>query len=286
MSNILKKQIKEWIFVIIGSLLMAFSTAQFLLPNHLSTGGFSGIATIIYYLWKIPMGTTTILLNLPLFIIAYLKIGRKFLIKSIIGTILMSLFLNILENLAPLTQDKLLACIYGGIIMGLGTALILKGASSTGGSDLITSIVKKYKPEIRSSNFIMIFDTIIVISNVIFFKTIEIGLYSAIAIYLMGKIIDIFFEGINFAKMMYIVSDKYGDISELIKTEIGRGMTGIYGRGMYTKDEKTILLCVASRNEVIAIRKIVEQIDPSAFIVIANAREVFGKGFKEKENKL
>ena len=283
MSNIFKKQIKEWIFVIIGSLLMAFSTAQFLLPNHLSTGGFSGIATIIYYLWKIPMGTTTILLNLPLFIIAYLKIGRKFLIKSIIGTILMSLFLNILENLAPLTQDKLLACIYGGIIMGLGTALILKGASSTGGSDLITSIVKKYKPEIRSSNFIMIFDTIIVISNVIFFKTIEIGLYSAIAIYLMGKIIDIFFEGINFAKMMYIVSDKYGDISELIKTEIGRGMTGIYGKGMYTKDEKTILLCVASRNEVIAIRKIVEQIDPSAFIVIANAREVFGKGFKEKE---
>lgn len=262
---------------------MAFSTAQFLLPNHLSTGGFSGIATIIYYLWEIPMGTTTILLNLPLFIIAYLKIGRKFLIKSIIGTILMSLFLNILENLAPLTQDKLLACIYGGIIMGLGTALILKGASSTGGSDLITSIVKKYKPEIRSSNFIMIFDTIIVISNVIFFKTIEIGLYSAIAIYLMGKIIDIFFEGINFAKMMYIVSDKYGDISELIKTEIGRGMTGIYGKGMYTKDEKTILLCVASRNEVIAIRKIVEQIDPSAFIVIANAREVFGKGFKEKE---
>ena len=283
MSNIFKKQIKEWIFVIIGSLLMAFSTAQFLLPNYLSTGGFSGIATIIYYLWKIPMGTTTILLNLPLFIIAYLKIGRKFLIKSIIGTILMSLFLNILENLAPLTQDKLLACIYGGIIMGLGTALILKGASSTGGSDLITSIVKKYKPEIRSSNFIMIFDTIIVISNVIFFKTIEIGLYSAIAIYLMGKIIDIFFEGINFAKMMYIVSDKYGDISELIKTEIGRGMTGIYGKGMYTKDEKTILLCVASRNEVIAIRKIVEQIDPSAFIVIANAREVFGKGFKEKE---
>ena len=283
MSNIFKKQIKEWIFVIIGSLLMAFSTAQFLLPNHLSTGGFSGIATIIYYLWEIPMGTTTILLNLPLFIIAYLKIGRKFLIKSIIGTILMSLFLNILENLAPLTQDKLLACIYGGIIMGLGTALILKGASSTGGSDLITSIVKKYKPEIRSSNFIMIFDTIIVISNVIFFKTIEIGLYSAIAIYLMGKIIDIFFEGINFAKMMYIVSDKYGDISELIKTEIGRGMTGIYGKGMYTKDEKTILLCVASRNEVIAIRKIVEQIDPSAFIVIANAREVFGKGFKEKE---
>ena len=170
--------------------------------------------------------------------------------------------------------------------MGLGTAFILKGSASTGGSDLITTLVKKYKPEIRSSNFIMVFDTVIVALNVLFFKTIEIGLYSAIAIYLMGKIIDIFFEGINFSKMMYIVSDKYEDISDEIQMQIERGTTGIYGKGMYTGEEKTILLCVASRSEVIAIRKIVEQVDANAFIVIANAREVFGKGFKEEEKLL
>lgn len=286
MSNISKNHIKEGFYMVLGSLLMAFATAQFLLPNHLSTGGFSGIATIIYYFWGIPMGTTTILLNLPLFIIAYLKLGGRFLVKSIIGTSLLSLFLNLLEIFAPLTEDKLLACIYGGIIMGLGTAFILKGSASTGGSDLITTLVKKYKPEIRSSNFIMVFDTVIVALNVLFFKTIEIGLYSAIAIYLMGKIIDIFFEGINFSKMMYIVSDKYEDISDEIQMQIERGTTGIYGKGMYTGEEKTILLCVASRSEVIAIRKIVEQVDANAFIVIANAREVFGKGFKEEEKLL
>ena len=286
MSNISKNHIKEGFYMVLGSLLMAFATAQFLLPNHLSTGGFSGIATIIYYFWGIPMGTTTILLNLPLFIIAYLKLGGRFLVKSIIGTSLLSLFLNLLEGFAPLTEDKLLACIYGGIIMGLGTAFILKGSASTGGSDLITTLVKKYKPEIRSSNFIMVFDTVIVALNVLFFKTIEIGLYSAIAICLMGKIIDIFFEGVNFSKMMYIVSDKYEDISDEIQMQIERGTTGIYGKGMYTGEEKTILLCVASRSEVIAIRKIVEQVDANAFIVIANAREVFGKGFKEEEKLL
>lgn len=280
MSNILKNYIKDAIYIVLGSLIMAFATSQFLLPNKLSTGGFSGIATIVYYLLNISMGTTTIVLNVPLFLFAYFKLGKKFLVKAIVGTVLLSLFLNLLEKLPPLTQDKFLACIYGGIFIGLGTAFILKATASTGGSDLITSIVKKYRPEVASSSIIMIFDTFVVLLNVIIFKTIEIGLYSAIAIYLMGKIIDIFFEGINFAKVMFIISNKHEEIAKVINNEVQRGITGLYGRGMYTNKEKTILLCVTSRNQVITIRNIVNKIDDTSFIVIANAREVFGKGFK------
>lgn len=280
MVTFLKKYFITGIYLVLGCALMGFATGQFLLPNQLSTGGFSGIATILYYFLNIDMGLTTIILNIPFLLIAYTKIGKGFIIRAIVGTVLLSLFLSIFEKLGPLTTDRFLGCIYGAILMGLGTALILRAEASTGGSDLIMNIVKKYKPTIRSSTVIVMVDTIIVTLNVLFFKTIEIGLYSAIAIYIMGKIIDIFFEGINFSKMMFIVSDKYQEISEVISKEIGRGITAIYGKGMYTGSSKTILLCVTSRGEVAKIRKIIENIDPEVFLIISNAREVFGKGFK------
>ena len=281
MSNYFKNIFLEILYTILGSLIMAFATAQFLLPNHLSTGGFSGIGTIVYYLWNIPVGTTNFVINIPLLILAYLKIGKYFILKAIGGTISLSLFLNILETLPSLTEDRLLACIYGGILMGFGTALIFKANASTGGTDLITTLLKKFNVQIRTSNIVIIFDTIIVLLSVLFFRTIEVGLYSAIAIDLMGKMIDISFEGINFSKMIIIISDKYDQISDSINKVLARGTTGLYGKGMYTNKERTILLCVVNRNEVSKIRKIVDEVDKNAFIVISNAREVFGKGFKE-----
>ena len=281
MSNYFKNIFLEILYTILGSLIMAFATAQFLLPNHLSTGGFSGIGTIVYYLWNIPVGTTNFVINIPLLILAYLKIGKYFILKAIGGTISLSLFLNILETLPSLTEDRLLACIYGGILMGFGTALIFKANASTGGTDLITTILKKFNVQIRTSNIVIIFDTIIVLLSVLFFRTIEVGLYSAIAIYIMGKMIDISFEGINFSKMIFIISDKYDQISDSINKVLARGTTGLYGKGMYTNKERTILLCVVNRNEVSKIRKIVDEVDKNAFIVIYNVREVFGKGFKE-----
>lgn len=130
------------------------------------------------------------------------------------------------------------------------------------------------------SNMIVIFDIIIVLANVIFFREIEIGLYSAITIFLSGKMLDIFFEGINFAKMLLIISSRYVEISDRINTDVRRGTTRIYATGMYKKESRNILLCVASRQEIREIRKIIDEIDPNAFIIITNAREVFGEGFK------
>ena len=282
MVNFFKKHFMAWIYLILGCALMAFSTNQFLLPNQLSTGGFSGLATILYYLFKIDMGVSTIVLNIPFLVFAYIKIGKKFIIKAISGTLFLSLFLSLFQRFESLTTDRFLACIYGSIVMGIGSALVFKAEASTGGSDLITSIVRSYRPEIKSSTVVVMIDTVIVVLNVLFFKTIEVGLYSAIAIYIMGKVIDIVFEGINFAKIMFIVSDKYEEISHVISKEGKRGVTALYGKGMYTGIEKNILLCVTSRGEVARIRKIVEKIDPHVFLIISNAREVFGKGFKEK----
>lgn len=223
-----------------------------------------------------------LLLNIPLFIISFIKNGKSFFINALIGTSLLSLFLNIFDNLKPLTDDRFLGCIYGGIIAGIGTAIILKANASTGGTDLLTQIVKSFKPNVRISNLLVILDTIIVLLNVLFFKELEVGLYSAITIYIMGKMLDIFFEGIDFAKIVYIISPKYEDIASLIGSRIKRGSTSLNGKGMYKKDEKNVLMCVASRSEVREIRSIVKEIDKHAFIVIANAREVFGEGFKEE----
>lgn len=273
--------ITQFMQIAIGTALVAASTSLFLLPNQLSSGGFSGIATIVYYLLEIPLGTTILVLNIPLFVMSLIKNGKHFFINAIAGTAGLSIFLNIFEKLKPITTDRFLACIYGGIIAGIGTAIILKANASTGGTDLLTQIIKAYKPNIRISNLLVILDTIIVITNVIFFKELEIGLYSAITIYIMGKMLDIFFEGIDFAKMVYIISPKNEEISKKIGEKIKRGSTSLYGKGMYKKKDRKVLFCVASRNEVREIRKIVNEIDKDAFIVITNVREVFGEGFKE-----
>lgn len=277
---LLKKYIKEGIEIIIGCILMALGTALFLLPNQLSSGGFAGISTIIYYLFNMPLGIVMLILNIPLIVLTIIKVGKEIAIKGIFGTIVLSTFIDIFEKLKPLTEDRLLACIYGGILVGLGTAIVLKANASTGGTDLLSYIVRAFKPHFKTSNLIVIVDTTIVFLNVLFFKEIEIGLYSAIAIYLMGKMIDIVFEGIYFTKTMFIVSNEYKKIAKEIEEKIDRGSTALYGKGMYTREKKMVLWCVASRGEVVRIKQISQEIDPRAFIVISNAREAWGKGFK------
>lgn len=227
------------------------------------------------------MGSTILLLNIPLFILSMFKLGKSFFIKSITGAISLSVFIDFFDKLQPLTQDRFLACIYGGIIIGIGTAIILKVNASTGGSELVSNIVKSYNPNVRMSNIIIIIDIIVVTLNIIFFHEIEIGLYSAIAIYLMGKIIDILFEGIYFTKLIIIISHKNEEIAEEIGNNIRRGATGLYGKGMYTGEKKLVLMCAASRGDVSKIKDTARKVDPQSFIIITNSREVVGLGFKK-----
>ena len=278
----MKKYAYEIFFIVIGCIIMALGTSLFLLPNQLSTGGFSGIGTIGYYLLKIPMGTTIFILNIPLFIWGYIRLGKYFLAKSIFGTAMLAIFIDIFEQIPPLTLDKFLASIYGGIVVGIGSSLNLKAIASTGGTDLMVYIIRSYKPHFQTSTTVILIDTLIVGLNILFLQNIEIGLYSTIAIYLMGKMIDIVFEGINFTKMILIVSDKYIEIAKEIEEKIKRGSTAIYAKGMHTNEEKKMILCVASRNEVIKIRQIAIKIDENAFMIISNAREAWGEGFKKE----
>lgn len=278
----LKGFIFEIIETLVGSFIMSIAVALFLVPNELSSGGFSGIATIIFYLFNIPVGRTIIALNIPLFCLGAFKMGKIFFIKSLVGMLSLSIFTDFLANYSAFTSDKILACVYGGILTGIGTALILRANASTGGSDLAGSIIKKFKPTLRTGNLIIIIDIIVVALNVIFLKKIEIGLYSGITIYLMGKIIDILFEGIYFTKLIFIISNKGEELAEHIGYEVQRGVTGLYGKGMYTKIEKTVLMCAVSRNDISKIKTVIKKVDPSAFFIITNSREVLGVGFKRQ----
>lgn len=266
---------------VIGSAIMAFGISSFLLPNQLSSGGFAGIATITYYLLGIPMGIMNFILNVPLFVFAGYKIGKEFFVKSIVGTISLSIFIDIFDKYPAITTDRLLACIYGGVIIGIGTAIILKVGSSTGGTELIANIIKAYNPNISISRYLTMIDIAVIALNVIVFRKVEIGLYSAIAIYLYGQLIDIIFEGVYYTKLLFIISDKNEEISNVIEKEVKRGVTGLYGKGMYSDTDKFVLICAASRGDVAKIKSFAKEIDPKCFIVVANAREVLGEGFKE-----
>lgn len=277
-----RKWIKELFYIIVGTILMAIGVSLFLLPNQLSSGGFTGIATITYYLFHWPMGMVIFLINIPLFLLAFIKLGKKYFLKGMIGTISLSFFIDYFERFQAVTQDRFLACIYGGIIIGIGTALVLKEDGSTGGTDMLANLIRYYLPNFRTGNIIVILDIIIVSLNVVVFKEIEIALYSAIAIYLNGKMIDLIFEGVNFTKVMFIVSPKYKEIAKEVSVRVRRGSTAIYAKGMYTREKRMMLFCVGARGEVFRIKQIAREIDKNAFIVISNARETVGLGFKRE----
>lgn len=269
----------ELTFILIGCLLAGFGVSNFLLPNQLSSGGFTGIATIFYYLFEIPMGIIMIIINIPIFVFGYFKTGKGFVIKTIFATILYSFFIDLFENILFI-EDKFLSCIYGGFFIGIGLALVFKAKASTGGTDLIAYIAQNYNSKIKLSNMIVIIDIIVVILNVIVFGELEIGLYSAITIFIIGKMIDIVFEGIDFCKVIYIISEKHAEIMQEINEELQRGATALYGKGSFSNQNKMVIMCVSKRRDLEIIKQMSKRIDPKSFIVIMDAREVIGLGFK------
>lgn len=276
----MKKILKEILLTAVGTVLSGFAIGSFLLPNKLSSGGFAGIATIFYYFLNWNVGITVFLLNIPLFIFATFKIGRRFLLKTIIGTILLSLFIDSFENVPLVTNDRLLASIYGGVLVGIGMGFIFKANSSTGGSDLIVNLAKAYKVKMSTGRLLSIIDMFVVILNVVFFREVEIGLYSLIVIFLDGTMIDIIFEGVNFSKLVYIVSDKSEEILKVIRDDLQYGATEIYGKGSFLNEEKIIIMTAINRREIPILREMVNDIDAHAFFIVTNAREVYGLGFK------
>jgi len=279
-----KKIIKIFIdysAITIGSLFVALSLNLFLVPNKIAAGGISGIATVIYYIsnHKLPIGMTMLALNLPIFIMGVKTIGAHFGIKSIYGTIVLSVITDALSFLQPLTYDRLLASIFGGILMGLGLAVVLLYGATTGGTDMLARILHKFIPSFSIGQILLGLDISVIILASAVFRNYELGLYAILTLYVCSKVIDAVLEGVNFAKALIIISDKSEIIADKILKELDRGVTSLDGVGMYTKNKKNILLCVVKRQEVTKLKSLIKEIDADAFVILADVREVLGEGF-------
>lgn len=279
------EKIKDYIYILIGTFITAIAINVFFVPNNISSGGASGLAIVINYLFELPIGMIVFVLNLPLFILAIVKLGFKFTFKALIGTALLSIFIDITSAISEykifdIGEDYLLGSIFGGLLMGVGLSIVFKGKGSTGGSELLAQIVYKYRPVISTSQLMLFIDSFVVIASAIVFKSLSSGLYSIIAIFVSKKAIDVVFEGVNYTKIINIITKKPDIIAERIMEEIDRGVTTIDCVGEYTKDNYTKIECVATITQIYKIKAIVQKEDKQAFMYIAASTEVLGYGFE------
>jgi uncharacterized membrane-anchored protein YitT (DUF2179 family) len=295
----IKRSLKGWkdyAWIVFGSLLTGASINVFLVPYKIAPGGVSGVATVVYYLSgeRFPVGATMLALNIPLFIMGLRYIGRKFIFRTLLSTVLLSVFIDVLEpytryfvehylvilEKSPSVPDILLYSIFGGFLMGLGLGLVFKYGATTGGTDLAARIINHFIPNLTMGQLILLVDTSVIIFAAVSFGSFHLGMYAIVSLYISIKVIDAILEGVNFAKAVLIISDKSDEISKRILCDLDRGVTALNGKGMYTGHDKQVLLCVLHRGQLQVLKGIVWEVDKEAFIILTDIREVLGEGFK------
>lgn len=294
-----RKWISDYLLILTGSFILAAGFVYFITPHKIVPGGVYGIAIVVHYLTKgvfgfwpdgIPIGLFGLVLNIPLTIIGIKILGPKFGIKTVVGFVLSSVFIDGISmlrenaNLA-LVDDVLLSCVFGGVLIGFGLGLIFKSRATSGGSDIIAMIITKYT-RLPLGRLMIYVDSAIVLSALVAFKDWHIPLYSWIVIYITGRAIDMVLEGADYNKALFIISKKHAEIREIIINDLERGGTYLNGNGMFTSEEKQIIFTVVSRREVSILEECISKIDPDAFITILEATEILGEGFKNLNTKL
>lgn len=273
-----KKILWELLGVIFGTLIMAVSFTMFLIPNKLAAGGISGLGVILYHLYQFPVSMTVFVGNVPLFILAWIVLGWKFVAHSLIGTILLPLMLELTASLPVATTDLLLASVFGGIGSGLGLGLVFRSQGSTGGTAIVAQLINHFTG-LSSGESIIGADLAIIIAAGFIFSP-EVAMFALLSLYVSSKVIDFVQEGFSFSKAALIISAEKSDIiSQGILDELGRGATLLEGRGAYSGEGKEIILCVVSQAQVSRLKKIVQEADPEAFVIVSNVGEVLGEGF-------
>lgn len=279
----LKSVVISYAGIALGSVIMALSIILFIKSNKIVPGGVMGIANIINYSTGFPIGLTTLCFSIPIFFIGLFTLGKDVGIKTIYCNVVYSFVVDILDrylNVTSLTQDLFLATIFGGALMGTGVAFILGFGATFGGTDLIGRIVHKYMPAVPTQWIMFAFDFAVILVGAIIFGP-ELALFSIVTIFVSTKLIDIIQEGVNYGKAFFIISEKSEEIAASIMSDLERGVTSLYGKGMYTKQDKDVLYCIVARRQVVYVKNKILAIDPKAFITIGDVREVVGKGFED-----
>lgn len=280
--NDVKTTLIDFTGILVGAVILAVGMNMFMIPNMLAPGGISGFAVVLYHLFRLPVGLTIILLNIPLFIVGYLVLGSRVVLQSLLGTVLFSIAVEATAPFLPAaTDDLLLASVYGGVVMGVGVGLVFRYRGSTGGTGLLSLILAKAKG--ISPGQAMFWGDIVVLASAVFVFGGEAAMYATLALFVSVKVIDAILEGLGLAKSVIIITDQGEKINERLLYELGRGVTWLEGHGGYTKETREVLLCVVARQQTAQLKGIIHQVDPDAFVIIGNATEVHGEGFKKMQ---
>ena len=279
MKTSIRAEMKNVLLILVGLIFCALGFNLFLIPNNIAAGGFTGIAQLINSVTGFPVGAIALILNVPLFLVSMKSLGLRFGVRSLAATIGFSLLLDNL-HVPVITRDLWLSTVYGGLVSGLGFGLILRGSATTGGTDMLASLIHRLIPSIRVSVGMFIIDGLVILASAFVYDTAA-AMYALICILISNIVIDFVLEGPNSSHSFFIISDSSDEIAARIMQELDRGVTGLEGMGMYSHQHKRVLLCVVSRMETVTLRRIIFSVDPKAFVISAKAYDTYGGGFKD-----
>ena len=269
--------------IVIGSVIGAAAYPTFLIPNNIAPGGLTGVATILNYLAGWPVGITALVLNIPLFLIGYRTMGKVFAFRSLVATALFTILIDILP-LKSVSEDPLLGTLFGGVVLGIGLGLILRGGATTGGSDMVARMVHRRFSFITVGMFLFALDFLVVLAAAIFIGGTQ-ALYAMIDIYVCSRVIDAVMVGFGGNKACFVMTDSWQKITDRVLTEIGRGCTWLEAKGAYSGTPRPVVMCVMSRQEMTTLKRIVQEEDEKAFMFITEAHEALGEGFSRLDGK-
>ncbi len=279
----LKRHMTWWdaVKILAGTALTSFAFRFLTFPNHIVSGGVTGVAQIVNMLTGFPVGVFTILLNIPLFLLAWKKLGRRFVVLTAICMALSSVTIDLLEKTArPLTEEPMLAAVYGGVIKGAGFGLIYTTGATTGGADIPARMLRRKYPHINFGTFSLGINAVIILSFAVIFRRFDSSMYTLICMYISNKVIALLLYGPIDSRLCYIISDRSEELRAAITERLGRGATMLQGHGAWSGKEKQVILCVVKPPQLARLRTLVREIDESAFLVVSDARSVYGKGFE------
>lgn len=277
-----KQFVLDGLFICVGAFIYAAGIDVLIVPNKLTSGGITGLATQFNFLFDIPVGVLVLAMNVPLLILGWWKLGGRFVISSACATVLSSVLIDSLKLFLPVYHgDQLIVALFGGAATGLGVSLLYLRGSSMGGSDIISTLLNKHYPHLPMGKISLTLNALVILCSMFVYKNVEVALCSAVGAFVSSKIVDAILLGVDRGNMLLAVTNKPYEIANEIHSLVRRGATVLPANGTASGEEKYMLLCVARRNEFAKIKRVIQVVDPKAFIVVCDAQEVLGNGFKE-----
>jgi uncharacterized membrane-anchored protein YitT (DUF2179 family) len=275
---------RKYFYILVGTALMAMAIQWIYDRVGLVIGGFTGVTIIIRTLtgavWEggIPLWFSNLVLNVPVFVYAYFRLGKRYIGRTLFATVMLSVWLYVIPVINLSGDDYMLAALFGGVFSGIGFGLVLRAGATTGGTDLVAALVQRKLRHYTIAQILQVLDGAIVVLGLYVFG-LRPTLYAVVSVFVMTKVSDALLEGFDSSKAAIIITEHYDQVAETLMTTLDRGLTGIEARGMYTQEYKCVLYCVVARKEIVQLKEIVSEADPAAFIIVSDVREVLGEGF-------